>query len=516
MGNMKRSKHFRTPAFVPKTSSLIRILRITLLAAVLCTSAAQANNVMIGPPSVVAGKLQFTLAWDNSWNTASGPANWDAVWIFVKRQQCSDKLWKHAPLSSNAADHSASGGVLQVDPVSDGMGIFVRRSAIGFGNITPSTITIALQTAANGVDNFQVFGVEMVNVPQGDFFAGDGTSQYSFFLGPGNPPVQITAAKQAAGLGPVNNYSSWGSTAPLPSAFPLGWNNFYCMKYEISQDNYKSYLNGLTYVQQFNRTNNPPQSAVGALALAPAANPSRNSIAIKVQGVPNSKPAVYGCDMNGNGTFDEVGDGGNIACNYLSWPDLMAYLDWSGLRPMSEFEFEKACRGAAPGSNPNENAWSTTTSLQAQSGALSNAGTGTEVSTSSGDGLCAYGAGTNTKGPLRCGFAATSATTRFQAGAGFYGIMELSGNVMEQCVGGYNFNYSAFTSANGDGEIATNGTADMAGWPVDGGGQKGGVGRGGDWFSGSQYLRVSDRAFMVQNVNQVRDGRFGGRGVRNF
>lgn len=279
------------------------------------------------------------------------------------------------------------------------------------------------------------------------------------------------------------------------------------MKYEISQDNYKSYLNGLTYVQQFNRTNNPPQSAVGALALAPAANPSRNSIAIKVQGVPNSKPAVYGCDMNGNGTFDEVGDGGNIACNYLSWPDLMAYLDWSGLRPMSEFEFEKACRGAAPVPNPNENAWSTTTSLQAQSGALSNAGTGTEVSTSSGDGLCAYGAGTNTKGPLRCGFAATSATTRFQAGAGFYGIMELSGNVMEQCVGGYNFNYSAFTSANGDGEIATNGTADMAGWPVDGGGQKGGVGRGGDWFSGSQYLRVSDRAFMVQNVNQVRDGR---------
>ena len=32
-------------------------------------------------------------------------------------------------------------------------------------------------------------------------------------------------------------------------------------------------------------------------------------------------------------------------CNYLSWDDAMAYADWAALRPMTELEFTKACRG---------------------------------------------------------------------------------------------------------------------------------------------------------------------------
>jgi formylglycine-generating enzyme required for sulfatase activity len=31
--------------------------------------------------------------------------------------------------------------------------------------------------------------------------------------------------------------------------------------------------------------------------------------------------------------------------NILSWFDVAAYLDWAALRPMTELEFEKVCRG---------------------------------------------------------------------------------------------------------------------------------------------------------------------------
>ena len=74
----------------------------------------------------------------------------------------------------------------------------------------------------------------------------------------------------------------------------------------------------------------------------------------------------------------------------------------------------------------------------------------------------------------------------------------MSGNVMEQCLGGYNYNYSAFTNICGDGSLSTSGTANTANWPSPGGGQNGGIGRGGDWFTNTAaYLNVSDRIWMV-------------------
>jgi len=164
-----------------------------------------------------------------------------------------------------------------------------------------------------------------------------------------------------------------------------------------------------------------------------------------------------------------------------------------------------------------EFAWSALSLLQAESGALTNSGQSSEVSTASGNGLCAYGANNSAKGPLRCGFAAGAATNRAQAGGAFYGAMDMSGNVMEQCIGGYNFNYSAFTTANGDGTLTAAGLANTAGWPTNGGGQGGGVGRGSDWFTtNTTYLTISDCVYMVNNFNQGRSNLAGGRGVRNF
>jgi hypothetical protein len=290
------------------------------------------------------------------------------------------------------------------------------------------------------------------------------------------------------------------------------------MKYEISQEQYVKFLNALTFTQQFGRIQISPASAVGAWPIQTASpNNARNGIRIMTPGVALTVPAIFGCDLNINGTFNEAADGQNVACGWLRWTDLMAYLDWSGLRPMTEMEFEKACRGPAP-VVANEYAWGTNTSTTASSTSLNNAGQSSETSTTSGNGLSAINASNQTTfGPLRCGFAASSATTRYQAGATYWGIMEMTGNVAEQCVGGYNFNYSSFNGLNGDGTLSSNGAANTLNWPTNGGGQGGGIARGGFFGPmGSGYAegRVSDRTWMTSNWNQALNSAGGGRGVR--
>ena len=113
-----------------------------------------------------------------------------------------------------------------------------------------------------------------------------------------------------------------------------------------------------------------------------------------------------------------------------------------------------------------------------------------------------------------CGFAAGAATNKAQAGGSWWGVMEMSGNVWEQCVGGYNFNYSDFTNACGDGTLTATGAANTANWPSAGGGQGGGVVRGGGFLSVPLSLRISENGQMTNNTNQGRIGTIGGRGVR--
>ena len=64
------------------------------------TSSSFANNLLICNPTYNSGAntLTFTIKWDNSWivNGVSGPNNYDAVWVFVKRQPCAaNGIWCH-------------------------------------------------------------------------------------------------------------------------------------------------------------------------------------------------------------------------------------------------------------------------------------------------------------------------------------------------------------------------------------------------------------------------------------
>jgi formylglycine-generating enzyme required for sulfatase activity len=472
------------------------------------TFQSNANNLSIGTPAVVGSNIQFTVSWDNSWFTTLGSNNYDAVWIFVKRQTCTDNLWLHAPLSTNSADHSVTGGLVQVDAVADGMGVYIRRNAVGAGAIPTATVTLALQTAANTIDNFQIHGIEMVFVPQGSFLIGNGSNcqfaNITIDATAENSGLNATAFNNVAGC--VNQYFT-----SVPAAFPVGFNAFYSMKYEISQDQYAAFLNTLTYTQQVVRMAVSPNSTIGTPVMGAT---NRNGLRIQTPGVVSNVPAVVGCDLNANGVFGENADGQNVACGWLSWQDMIAYLDWAAMRPMTEFEYEKLCRGTEPYFPGTEYAWGTPSLIQATSAALTNAGTPSEISTASGAGLCAYGLNTPTAGPLRSGFAA-ALTTRQQAGAGFYGNMDLSGNLAEQCIGGANNNTQAasFTTANGNGNILSTGFADVAGWPFIGGGSTGTCYRGGGFLDAAGTLQIGDR--QGRNTNSGRLAQVGGRGVRN-
>lgn len=249
----------------------------------------------------------------------------------------------------------------------------------------------------------------------------------------------------------------------------------------------------------------------------------RNSILIAMSGVENIQPAIYACNANRNILFNEGDDGLNRAMNFLSYADLSAYLDWAALRPITELEFEKVCRGANQYAIPGEFAWSSPSVTDADHPI--NDGTVFESVSDvvlSGNGLANHG---NTitggswglRGPLRTGFAASTNTDRLTSGSAYYGVMEMSGNVWEMVVqAGEGGEY--FLNETGDGTIDENGYSNQVSWcnPLT---AKGMMYRGGGWAStisgiGSwRDLAVSDR-FYSHIKPSVRRNTSGGRGGR--
>jgi hypothetical protein len=114
---------------------------------------------------------------------------------------------------------------------------------------------------------------------------------------------------------------------------------------------------------------------------------------------------------------------------------MLAYADWSGMRPMTVLEMNKVSYGP----------------LQPQ--ALCN---------SSG---CWYPSGNssvyNTGALIDVGSYDSSSSTRATAGSSYYGVDDLTGNAREHVV---SMNFLNFNSTNGDGSIGASGNADVNGW----------------------------------------------------
>jgi formylglycine-generating enzyme required for sulfatase activity len=468
------------------------------------TFAASANNLRIGTVTeIINGSnhyLQFSISWDNSWRITGSPANRDAVWLFVKRKDCGSNYWVHANLATQDTAHTAD-SPLFVDAYSDKKGVMVYRTATGAGHIDSVNIQLKLDAPPVGDFEYKVLGVEMVYIPAAAFYVGDGTSAYHFRTGNTLAPYLVASEAAIPLSNSGTNLWSINQSGPytLPAAYPKGYKAFYCMKYEISQGQYAEFLNSIPYDAVVNRydagnVNHQRYTIGGTWPLLTADVPDR-------------------------------------ACNYLSTQDLLAYLDWSALSPISELEFEKACRGTnAPVTA--EYAWGTGGITRTDSLTTGTENTPNETVSNyivPGTGPALY-QGVPPSGPLRCGFAAKAGTSRVAAGASFYGIMELSGNVLEFCVNVDSSNWGAsrtFTGNHGDGELFTapNAGFSNAGWP----GQITGdpnapvfsfALRGGSWSTSfPEQLRVSDRSVYIYNTGVAspdpygRSHSSGGRGV---
>lgn len=294
----------------------------------------------------------------------------------------------------------------------------------------------------------------------------------------------------------------------VPASFPKAYKGYYIMKYELSQEQYVTFLNSLKREQQEVLLGASWLSglSVGNYIFGDPSSPScRNGIVLRSN---NSGYAyIFDSDLNGNGVFGEDGDGQCIACNYMSLNDMLAYAAWSGLRPMSELEYERACRLPFPQQpQQGEYAWnshegiSAVTSLTASGKASEKANNGSNVNVH-------HSLPPLLLGPVRCGIFARSGSFQQLAGATYYGVMEMSGNLQE-CVAA--ISYNGFSSqTNGDGSFKTSlWTTSPSYYGV----------RGGSFAGGDSLLRVSDRSGMTNYFATVsqRDSSVGFRLVRTL
>ncbi|MCA9687834.1 MAG: SUMF1/EgtB/PvdO family nonheme iron enzyme, partial [Myxococcales bacterium] len=115
---------------------------------------------------------------------------------------------------------------------------------------------------------------------------------------------------------------------PIPAEFPKGYAGFYAMRRQVTQGEYATFISSL----------------------------SGEAITYR-----------YPYDGEGNNRFTihRAAGGQRLAtrprraCNFLAWADGAAWACWAGLRPLSELEYEKACRGPLP-ALADEYAWGTT------------------------------------------------------------------------------------------------------------------------------------------------------------
>jgi len=479
----------------------------------------------------------FNLTQDNSWYDAT-KGSFDAVWIFMKYSPDGGVTWKHAHMSGYGINPAGFLVPLQfqnqfeiVVPKSDQAGFFLQRTGPGTGSINLAGIQFVWNYGQDGVSAataqspntlHAIYGIEMVYIPQGAFYAGDGNGTFSseYPLGGTNPwyiqgesqitttvlggayYYQNTGASTGAGAG---EYAS-GSIFYVPLSYPKGFNAFYLMKYELTEGQWVSFFNTLPLAARPNRditsANLGGKNSQGIVYRNTISWPGSGNTALLASPVLTLRPAR--------------------PVSFVSWPDVAAYAEWAGLRPITELEFEKAARGKDQNHLAGEFVWGTTSITAATSGGLPNADeNGTEVLSdgsnvngnsggfTSGDGRSG-GISPNQAGPVRVGIFAASvsnATNPGPSGAGFYGNMELSGNLAQPIVTvGRPEAVGTFQGSNGTGDVNSSGFATNQDWPgydpgnsqVDG---TIGIGyRGGDFHSSSTtpYM-LSARTYAVRD-----------------
>ena len=420
-----------------------KLLFIILLSIqVICSHAnnIQVTNVVLQPAT---STVQFTVSWDNGWRS-SILNNWDAAYVFMKYKDI-DGRWKVLNFT-NVGDVVPAGFSSTFNAFT---GTFLYRNSVGSGTTTITNVRLGANASfVSGIYDIKIFAIEMVYIPQAEYFLGDAFSGNAFSGNRMTANIPIGSGSTYSPLYNVIDPLLFVYSPPPLSlnsitttfagiSFPAGYYPYYIMKYELSQGGYRDFLNTLTYNQQINHTLNPPSSSIGSGALVATPGTNRNYLEVKTSGTASTLPAVYGCDANNNNVYDEPSDGEWVACNFVNWPDMAAYLQWAGLRPITEMEYEKAARGIQL-PVAGEYAWGNTnitTPIFALANPSQNSETISNLSTSFGNAnYSSTYPNSPLSGPIRNGIFATATSNRVTSGGSFYGVMEMSGNLFERVV----------------------------------------------------------------------------------
>lgn len=379
--------------------------------------------------------LNFDVAWENSWRTSTNESNYDGAWVFFKFRLSNTSEWKHLTLIQPDNSSPAIGATIQIP--NDGAGLFIYRTANGIGNVNYTNNYVIWDFQNDGVLESQTveikaFAIEMVYIPQGPYYLGSGGFDlFCFKNGETSNPyyvAQNTITINNTGNNlyqsvPIGQVDLPANGTILNSSFPKGYNAFWLMKYEASQQQFVDFLNNLNAFQAQNLLTkiSPNNCTTGSYP--------------NIQAVFPDAPVynTYG---------------------YL----LLSMADWCGLRPYTELEYEKACRGAGITPTPNEYAWGTTNYVALLT--VNNAGTNTESVNTPANANANYDA----ENVNRVGiFARNTGATRELTGATYYGVMNMNDNAKEYCIhitAHNTFSQSEF----GNGTLSNNGQTDITNW----------------------------------------------------
>lgn len=421
-----------------------------------CLQTAQASDVKVsnemlfveGPRDDRRMYAVLNVEWKNAWKNET---NHDAVWLFCKFVFGNDG-YRHIPLRMTGHeiirnDHSPALEI-RIDVAEDGTGLFIAPAKNYRGDVSLK-IKLSIDPAPFARMNterasFRVFGIELCQVPTGMFYAGEADStkaqQYQAFYQPDengryrgtvfiNSENELVVGKDIAYQPKEVVYQGDGKGI-VPKEFPKGYGGFYVMKYEIKQGEYAAFLNTLSNGQSQLRSNFGGRDYYAM----------RGTIAFDGEKYTAANP--------------------DRPCNFLSWDDAMAFADWCGLRPMTELEFEKACRGNRK-PLANEFPWGNADRLRVERRV-------------NADGDLVHLAGKSES--------ELSTQTMAEFGASQHWVMDLAGSLWERCITVGDSTGRAFRGTHGDGNLSYYGFATNDDWPS-GVSEKGGFGfRGGGFY----------------------------------
>jgi formylglycine-generating enzyme required for sulfatase activity len=429
-----------------------------LFSLLLTASPCRANNMRIENLRFITAEARviFDLSWQNAWHNSR---NHDAAWVFLKFIQ--NDGYQHAALAPDGHSATSIQGTespsARIELAQDRTGFFIYPAAPYRGDVR---WRLNVRLDATKLDNrlreaqVEAFAIEMVYIPEGRFRLGDpdpklldsGAFYRSDSRGEPAGLIQITSEAELA-IGPTDGalYYRQGTyhgdrSGPLPAAFPKGYQAFYVMKYEITQGQYAAFLNTLSDGATFERVNFGGRSY----------QQRRGTIRLE-----NSR---Y------NATSPQR------PMNFISWDDGLAFADWAALRPMTELEFTKACRGPE----------------QPQAGEF-------PWGTASRDKLARL-VDANDELVMVNGWSETQLTdqTRLVFGASYYWVMDLAGNVWERVITLGSPAGRAFKGSAGDGRLDEQGNATNEDWPHTYKGASGHGYRGGGFYEQGRAANLTN------------------------